>query len=98
MRSTTCGALGAGPLELCSLSIATVHSTLEKTQHHTNYIMAPDLNAVAAGERFDYSKPGASGYDIKQVGLLKVSRYPFVNTRIGHHLEFVSICQLNYLS
>lgn len=26
--------------------------------------MAPDLNAVAAGERFDYSEPGSSGYDI----------------------------------
>jgi len=28
--------------------------------------MAPDLNAVAAGERFDYSQPGSSGYSIKQ--------------------------------
>ena len=29
--------------------------------------MAPDLNAVAAGgERWDYSKPGSSGYDVKQ--------------------------------
>ena len=26
--------------------------------------MAPDLNAVAAGERFDYGEPGSSGYDI----------------------------------
>ena len=26
--------------------------------------MAPDLNAVAAGERFDYSQAGSSGYDI----------------------------------
>ncbi len=26
--------------------------------------MAPDLNAVAAGERFDYSQPGSSGYNI----------------------------------
>ena len=26
--------------------------------------MAPDLNAVAGGERFDYSQPGSSGYDI----------------------------------
>jgi len=26
--------------------------------------MAPDLNAVAAGERFDYGAPGSSGYDI----------------------------------
>ncbi len=26
--------------------------------------MAPDLNAVAAGDRFDYSKPGSSGYDV----------------------------------
>jgi hypothetical protein len=26
--------------------------------------MAPDLNAVAGGERFDYSTPGSSGYDI----------------------------------
>ena len=28
--------------------------------------MAPDLNALAAGERFDYSQPGSSGYDINQ--------------------------------
>jgi len=28
--------------------------------------MAPDLNAVAVGERFDYSQPGSSGYDINQ--------------------------------
>ena len=28
--------------------------------------MAPDLNAVAGGERFDYSQPGSSGYHIKQ--------------------------------
>lgn len=28
--------------------------------------MAPDLNAVAAGERFDYSQPGSSGYHIDQ--------------------------------
>lgn len=28
--------------------------------------MAPDLNAVAGGERFDYSEPGASGYRINQ--------------------------------
>jgi len=28
--------------------------------------MAPDLNAVAAGERFDYSQPGSSGYSVKQ--------------------------------
>lgn len=28
--------------------------------------MAPDLNAVAGGERFDYSTPGSSGYDIDQ--------------------------------
>jgi len=26
--------------------------------------MAPDLNAVAAVERFDYSQPGSSGYNI----------------------------------
>ncbi|KAK3070457.1 hypothetical protein LTR53_010444 [Teratosphaeriaceae sp. CCFEE 6253] len=26
--------------------------------------MAPDLNAVAAGERFDYSQPGSTGYNI----------------------------------
>lgn len=26
--------------------------------------MAPDLNAVAGGERFDYSTPGSSGYNI----------------------------------
>ena len=26
--------------------------------------MAPDLNAVSAGERFDYSQPGSSGYSI----------------------------------
>lgn len=29
--------------------------------------MAPDLNAVAAGEKFDYSTPGSSGYEIKRV-------------------------------
>ena len=28
--------------------------------------MAPDLNAVAAGERFDYSQPGSSGYHINK--------------------------------
>lgn len=28
--------------------------------------MAPDLNAVAAGGQVDYSKPGASGYNIRQ--------------------------------
>ncbi|KAF2769857.1 FAD/NAD(P)-binding domain-containing protein [Teratosphaeria nubilosa] len=28
--------------------------------------MAPDLNAVASGEKFDYSTPGSSGYDIDQ--------------------------------
>lgn len=28
--------------------------------------MAPDLNAVAAGEKFDYSQPGSSGYSINQ--------------------------------
>lgn len=29
--------------------------------------MAPDLNAVAAGgEKWDYSKPGSSGYEVKQ--------------------------------
>nr|POE63579.1 putative sterigmatocystin biosynthesis monooxygenase stcw [Quercus suber] len=28
--------------------------------------MAPDLNSVAAGERFDYSQPGSTGYHIKQ--------------------------------
>ncbi|KAI7280561.1 putative sterigmatocystin biosynthesis monooxygenase [Hortaea werneckii] len=27
--------------------------------------MAPDLNAVAGGERFDYSQPGSSGYHVK---------------------------------
>lgn len=28
--------------------------------------MAPDLNAVAAGETFDYSQPGSSGYEVNQ--------------------------------
>ena len=28
--------------------------------------MAPDLNAVAGGERFDYSEPGSAGYHIDQ--------------------------------
>lgn len=28
--------------------------------------MAPDLNAVAGGERFDYSQPGSSGYEVRQ--------------------------------
>jgi len=28
--------------------------------------MAPDLNAVAGGEQFDYSQPGSSGYNIPQ--------------------------------
>ena len=28
--------------------------------------MAPDLNAVAGGERFDYSQPGSSGYEVDQ--------------------------------
>lgn len=42
---------------------------LQKEVSHTNINMAPDLNAVAAGGRIDYSQPGASGYDIKQVDL-----------------------------
>jgi hypothetical protein len=29
--------------------------------------MAPDLNAVAAGGKIDYSKPGSSGYDIPKI-------------------------------
>lgn len=28
--------------------------------------MAPDLNAVARGEKFDYSQFGSSGYEIRQ--------------------------------
>ena len=28
--------------------------------------MAPDLNAVAGGDKFDYSKPGSSGYNVDQ--------------------------------
>ncbi|KXT08570.1 hypothetical protein AC579_8310 [Pseudocercospora musae] len=28
--------------------------------------MAPDLNAIVAGEKFDYSQPGSSGYTINQ--------------------------------
>ena len=28
--------------------------------------MAPDLNAVAGGERFDYSQPGSKGYSVNQ--------------------------------
>lgn len=28
--------------------------------------MAPDLNGIAAGQRFDYSQPGSSGYSINQ--------------------------------
>ena len=28
--------------------------------------MAPDLNAVAEGARFDYSQPGSSGYNVDQ--------------------------------
>lgn len=28
--------------------------------------MAPDLNAVANGDKFDYLQPGSSGYDVKQ--------------------------------
>ena len=28
--------------------------------------MAPDLNAVANGDKFDYSQPGSSGYDVKK--------------------------------
>jgi hypothetical protein len=28
--------------------------------------MAPDLNAIAGGERFDYSQPGSTGYHINQ--------------------------------
>lgn len=28
--------------------------------------MAPDLNAVSGGERFDYSQPGSSGYNVDQ--------------------------------
>ena len=26
--------------------------------------MAPDLNAVAGGEKFDYSTPGSGGYNV----------------------------------
>lgn len=29
--------------------------------------MAPDLNAVTNGEKWDYSKPGSSGYDIPKI-------------------------------
>ena len=29
--------------------------------------MAPDLNAVGKGERWDYSTPGSSGYDIPDI-------------------------------
>ena len=29
--------------------------------------MAPDLNAAFAGERFSYSQPGSSGYNIGSV-------------------------------
>lgn len=29
--------------------------------------MAPDLNAVAGGERWDYSQPGSSGYSIPDI-------------------------------
>lgn len=28
--------------------------------------MAPDLNAVAAGEKFDYSQFGSAGYHVRQ--------------------------------
>jgi hypothetical protein len=28
--------------------------------------MAPDLNSLSSGEHMDYSKPGASGYNIRQ--------------------------------
>ena len=39
-------------------------SFLSVAQSITSLQMAPDLNAVAAGERFDYSQPGSTGYDI----------------------------------
>lgn len=29
--------------------------------------MAPDLNAVAAGGKFDYSQPGSSGYSVPDI-------------------------------
>lgn len=29
--------------------------------------MAPDLNSVGKGERWDYSTPGSSGYDIPDI-------------------------------
>jgi hypothetical protein len=29
--------------------------------------MAPDLNAVGKGERWDYSTPGSTGYDIPDI-------------------------------
>jgi len=29
--------------------------------------MAPDLNALSAGEKWDYSTPGSSGYDIPDI-------------------------------
>jgi len=31
--------------------------------------MAPDLNAVAAGEKWDYSTPGSSGYNVPDIVL-----------------------------
>ena len=36
------------------------------TESILNSDMAPDLNAVAAGGKIDYSKPGAAGYDVDQ--------------------------------
>lgn len=29
--------------------------------------MAPDLNAVGKGERWDYSTPGSSGYEVPDI-------------------------------
>ena len=40
--------------------------TLQQTVFY-HYIMAPDLNAVSKGERWDYSTPGSSGYDIPNI-------------------------------
>ena len=50
-------------LELClSSDISRYSSQLL----NLSSIMAPDLNAVTAGEKFDYSTPGSSGYNIRQ--------------------------------
>jgi len=58
--------------------------------------MAPDLNAVAAGEKWDYSTPGSSGYNVPDIVLnvrLRSSTYDSSSLKIAklnHRLMYRS--------